>query len=334
MKALANRHVLLLCPSFFGYEIEIKKTLETLGATVYAFDERPENDFLTKALIRLNQRRFIAGKIQRYYRDILTKIAQQPIDTIFLINPEAIDKEKLLLLKKQFPQAQVLIYVWDAIANKPNAKTLLPLADRCFSFDSRDAEQYEGVRFLPLFYIKAYEEMAKREARRSYDISFIGTIHSDRYHIVKAIQEQALAQGRQVFSYFYCPNLMVFLYRKYVTRELRGVDGKMISYQSLSQQQVLSIISQSKAVIDIEHPKQQGLTMRAIEMLGAKRKLIATNQVIKTYDFYHSDNILLIERDNPKVNFNFVDGDYRPIDSVTYRKYTLQNWVSRIFDVA
>lgn len=333
MKTLENRHVLLLCPSFFGYEIEIKKTIEALGASVYAFDERPKNDFLTKALIRLNQRRLIAGKIKRYYEDILQQTAEQPIDTILLVNPEAIDEEKLLLFKQQFPQAQVLIYVWDAIANKPNTKALLPLADRCFSFDKRDAEQFEVMQFLPLFYIKAYEEIAQTDTPCEYDISFIGTIHSDRYRIVKSIQAQAEAQGKTVFSYFYCPSRLVFWYRKYITKELHGVDGTAISYQPLKQQQVLEIISKSRSVIDVEHPKQQGLTMRAIEMLGAKRKLIATNKAIQDYDFYHVDNILVVERENPQVDLTFLDGEYQMPSSNIYKQYALQSWVSRIFTV-
>lgn len=334
MTILENRHVLLLCPSFFGYEIEIKNMIEALGAKVYAFDERPQNDFLTKALIRLNQRQLIAGRIQRYYEAILQQTEGKPIDTILLIAPEAIDELKLSLFKQNFPQAQVLIYVWDAIENKPNTKALLPLADICFSFDKRDAEQFETMQFMPLFYIKAYEGVAQNEMPREYDISFIGTIHSDRYRIVKNIQAQAEEQGLKVFSYFYCPSPLVFWYHKYFTKELKDVDGKAISYQPLRQQQVLEIIAKSKAIIDVEHSNQQGLTMRVIEMLGAKRKLIATNKAIQQYDFYRADNIQVVERDNPQVDFTFLDSDYQVLPINIYKKYALQNWISRIFSVA
>ena len=67
---LSGKTVLLLAPKFFGYELEIKKELENLGARVIYFDERPKNDFFTKVFIRLNLKYFISKKIKEYYQDI------------------------------------------------------------------------------------------------------------------------------------------------------------------------------------------------------------------------------------------------------------------------
>ena len=40
------------------------------------------------------------------------------------------------------------------------------------------------------------------------------------------------------------------------------------------------------AVLDIEHPKQVGLTMRTFEVLASGRKLITTNRSIINHEFY------------------------------------------------
>ncbi len=45
MQELQGKTVLLLAPKFFGYELEIKKELENLGAKVLYFDERPKMIF-------------------------------------------------------------------------------------------------------------------------------------------------------------------------------------------------------------------------------------------------------------------------------------------------
>lgn len=61
----------VLAPKFFGYEIEIKKELENLGARVIYFDERPKNDFFTKVFIRLNLKKLIKNDIEKYFRNII-----------------------------------------------------------------------------------------------------------------------------------------------------------------------------------------------------------------------------------------------------------------------
>lgn len=335
MSQLTNKHILFLCPNFFGYEIDIKKTMELLGAHVYAFDDRPKNDVFTKALIRLNRRRLIAKKIDDYYSEILKKVSDFPIDAIFLVNPETIDKQKLSNFKEAFPGARVLIYLWDSIENKPSVKALLPLANHCFSFDNRDVSYYKNMSFLPLFYVSDYGELVLSDAGKheGCDVSFIGTIHSDRYKIIREIQRQVEADGRIMFSYFYCPSRMVFLYRKYVTRELAEVDGRQVRYQPLSRRDVLGIIAKSKAVIDIEHIQQRGLTMRTIEMLGAQKKLITTNSSICDYDFYVSGNVHIIDRNHPLVQLDFLDGQYSALPKPLYFKYSLRNWVCQIFSL-
>ncbi len=78
------------------------------------------------------------------------------------------------------------------------------------------------------------------------------------------------------------------------------------SFTSLSQEETLDIISQSKVVVDIEHPGQVGLTMRTLEMLGCQKKLITTNKSVREYDFYNEDNILVVERNNIKLNKSFL----------------------------
>ena len=59
----------------------------------------------------------------------------------------------------------------------------------------------------------------------------------------------------------------------------------------MSQEEIISLISKSKAILDINHPSQVGLTMRTFETLGANKKLITTNENIKIYDFFDKENI-------------------------------------------
>ena len=65
---------------------------------------------------------------------------------------------------------------------------------------------------------------------------------------------------------------------------------------------MMDIIKNFKTIIDIERPLQKGLTMRTIEMLGKNKKIITTN------------NIFIIDRNNPIIDEIFLNKEYQEID--------------------
>ena len=89
-------------------------------------------------------------------------------------------------------------------------------------------------------------------------------------------------------------------------------------------------MNQSKAVLDIQFSSQIGLTMRSIECIGMGVKLITTNTSIRKYDFYNENNILIIDRENPIIDWDFLDKQYEEIEEKIYEKYSLKNWIDVI----
>ena len=290
MANLNEKKVLLIASKLFNYEKEIHSELENQGFEVTRYDQRPSNNFLTKALIRLNIKLLIQKKIDNYYEQILQETVNIEYNYIFLISPEAINTQILQKIKDKNPKAKVFIYMWDSIKNKKQALSLLPLADKFFTFDSTDIEIDSKIEFLPLFYINDYATIPQQK-EYLYDIAFIGTIHSDRYRIVKEIEKVAIENDLSLYTYFYSPSRLLFWIKKLFTKDFRFIQESDISYLPLNKKDILKVIKDTKVMIDIEHPSQNGLTMRSIEMLGAKRKLITTNVNIKDYNFYNSNNI-------------------------------------------
>ena len=84
-KPLSGKRILFFAPKFFGYEVAIANKLQELGANVMQFDERPKNNFLTKALIRID-RNIIKRTITQYYKNILGQTQQQQFDFVFVVN--------------------------------------------------------------------------------------------------------------------------------------------------------------------------------------------------------------------------------------------------------
>ena len=328
---LSGKTVLLLAPKFFGYELEIKKELENLGAKVIYFDERPKNDFFTKVFIRLNLKSFISKKIDDYYKNIIQEIKDESIDYLFLVDVETVPLkfiEKTILMN---PKLKVLTYFWDSVKNRKKSLEYLAYSNKFFSFDLKDAEADIRIEFLPLFYIDDYKNIANIENELVYDISFIGTVHSDRYKIIKKIEEQAKELNLKTYFYFYSPSKILFFFQKLFKKDFKFINWEDVSFKSLSKSDVINIIEKSKCIIDIQHPLQTGLTMRTIEMFGAKKKLFTTNKDIENYDFYNRSNIFIINRNEPKLDFDFFKKDYEEIDKTIYEKYSLNSWLKIIF---
>jgi hypothetical protein len=103
--------------------------------------------------------------------------------------------------------------------------------------------------------------------------------------------------------------------------------------QALKKADVLQMIAQSRAILDIQHPGQTGLTMRTIEMLGARKKLITTNPLVRGYEFFRPENILVIDRGDPVIDPGFLGVPYVELPEDLYERYSLDGWIREVFSV-
>jgi hypothetical protein len=323
---LEGKRILYISPKFFNYENKIKEELENLGAIVDFFDDRPANDFITKVLIRLKLKYMMNKKINKYYLDISNFIKSKSYDYVFIISPETLSYKELEMIKEIQPKAKYLLYMWDSFKNK-NSFNTIGLFDKVFSFDSRDATEYT-LTFLPLFYINEYTQLSLSDYE--YDLTFIATAHSDRYIIAKQILEKL--QKYRIYYYFYLPSKIIFYVRKYLIKKYKYEGIEDFSFLPLEHAEIIDIFKKSMSILDINHPKQFGLTMRTFECLGAKKKLITTNENIKNYDFYNENNILVIDRDNIDINESFFKSPYTELNLEIYEKYSITQWLKTIFN--
>ena len=326
----SSKTILFVSPSFFGYERAIEKRLKELGANVYFYDDRPSNGFWGKGLLRAHKKLY-AFKIERYYKTIEYEIDRiQSLDYVFLLSPEALPLSLLDKIVKKHNQVKVHLYMWDSIQNKIGTKKYLPYCNRILTFDPNDKKYNNKIEFLPLFYLNEYADIPQRNIY-DYDMSFIGTAHSDRFLLTNIIRQQIEEMGGSVYTYFYLHSKKLFLYRKITDSNFSSTKASDFQYKALTCEDTINIISKSKAVLDIHHPKQSGLTMRTLEILGSRRKLITTNAEVAKYDFYNPQNILIIDRESPKIPIEFLNSPYVSIDENIYRKYSLDGWLDAIF---
>lgn len=326
---LNNKRVLFFYLSTFNYEVEIQKAMEREGALVDSFNERPSNNLFVHIMVRIN-RNLIDKMIVKYYKDIIKRTRDNKYDYIFFIKGESISPAIINELRAAHPEAQIVMYYWDSIANNRNSKSMLGSFDKVLTFDKNDSQEL-GMDFLPLFYIPQYAEIAKKHVATEYDLMFAGTTHSDRYQFVTGIANQIKLAGGKCFLWFYFPSIILYYKMKLENPEFRKANKKEFSFKPMPREKLLDYYTKARIQIDIQHPKQIGLTMRTIETLGAKKKLITTNKDIVNYDFYRPENILVVDRSNPKITKEFIETDWTDIPDNIYNKYSISSWLNTIF---
>jgi hypothetical protein len=324
-----GKSILLISPSFFGYDQAVVDKLTQMGADVVWFDDRPSNGLVDKSLIRINKQ-LLASRTAKYYAKISQDISRKSFDIIFLLNPEALPVSFLQTCKSLWKNALYVMYMWDSIKNRKHTLEFVPFCDRIFTFDVNDSQEH-GFLFKPLFFIDEYTSIRHSSSLIHYDICFMGTLHSDRYAIAKKIREWCDQNHLKSFFYFFMQSRVLYYYDKLKIGSVIA-PREEVSFTKLNTANLTDILASSKVVLDIQHPKQTGLTMRTLEVIGAGKKLITTNSSIKEYDFYQPENISIVDRQNPMqdLNLSFFDDVAKPISENIVESYSIGAWLSTV----
>ncbi|HEL2460695.1 hypothetical protein ACS6YI_01640 [Streptococcus suis] len=316
-----------------GYSKGMKEKMEDMGAEVIHINDKPKDTFLGKALGRLGLG-FYENIINDYYAAELSKIREKNFDYILVIRGEYTPKDSLERMRSYFPTAKMVLYMWDSLVNNKFIRAKWEYYDKVYTFDRIDYLNHkESIDFLPLFYYEDYLPKDTGVTEYKYDMSFIGTGHEDRVKIVKALTHQLENKQRNVFSYFFIPHKLVYYLNKIKNPYFKYVRMEDVEFKQLPFEKLYEIYSQSKCVVDIESSKQNGLTMRTIEMIGLEKKLITTNKDIVHYDFFNPDNIMILDRKDPVIDLEFIDKPYIPLDEKIRTKYSLHDWILNVLEI-
>ena len=83
----------------------------------------------------------------------------------------------------------------------------------------------------------------------------------------------------------------------------------------------------SKAVLDIVQDGQVGLTIRTMETICYRKKLITNNTDVINYDFYNPDNIFVIGKDDINDLNEFINRPFIDIPDEILIRYNFCDWV-------
>ena len=325
------KKILFIAPTFFGYYKEIIKVLEKNYEIDY-IEDIPNSSNIYKAVSRV-KRNWTKFLVKRYFGEkIEPLILEKKYDYVFVIIgmtfslfPEMIEKMRKIQNKAKF-----IMYQWDGEKNISFVNDIHKYFDDIYTFDRIDAVENNLYKFLPLFYINKYKEVGKKQRNSyKYDVSYIGTAHPQKIKLINEIAEKIKKIYPLQYIYHYIPSKIKYYYHKILNEEYKNIKFKNLKTKKVSFDKAMEIFEESKCILDAPQKGQNGLTIRTIECLGAKRKLITTNKDIINYDFYCPENIYVYDG-NFDFNSVFFKTDYQEINLNIYEKYSLDNWINEI----
>ena len=322
---LKNCNVLFVSPAFFSYEKEIAEFMRKLGADVDFMPDRPFDSPFMTAVTRV-MTGGISKLANRVYRSYLNDFGRSHYDVIFIISGQSVSHEILCQLRSDYPKAKMLLYMFDSFKNRKSQLANLSVFDECFTFDPVDSKEH-GIKLRPLFFSSGFE--ASPNSNFDYHLSFVGTIHTDRYKVLSSIVSQ-MSEDFNVYTYYFLQSQWVFYLYKLINKNFKSATIDQMQFEQLSREKVQKIFRSSLTIVDVEHANQSGLTMRTIESIGASKKLITTNPSVASYDFYNDNNICIVDRESPKVPNSFFQTTYETIPKDVYNKYKMSSWLDEL----
>lgn len=326
MNDLKGKRILLLYAKFFNYDKIVTEKLREMGAIVDLYDARAELSTIEKAILKI-YKGFFHKKLRKFHKLIQEENSNKQYDYIF--TNSYLPRETVIGYKKMFPSAKLILYLDDSVRNTNNVEYTFDCYDSVKSFDRSDSIKF-NIGLQPLFFEDSYNQTSIVE--KQYDLCFIGTIHSDRLKVISKIDEICKKRDIKFFHYCYLQSNFIYYYYWLTKKEFRKYPKSFFTFDQIASKDVAAIVKRSTAIIDIQHPLQTGLTMRTIETIGARKKIVTTNPDIKYYDICDS-NVCIIDRENPIIPNDFLTSPYKDLNENIMNKYSLLGWIQSIFEI-
>lgn len=321
-----RKHCLLICPKFYGYEVLILEELKKYFEDVDVIYENREWVSLWHRFVYVYASSRKNKVLDKFYIDTINKISTD-VDTVLIIRGSSLSITVMEYLKKMYREScQYIMYQWDGVKNNHEILNIVNLFDDIYTFDIEDSIKY-GWRYRPLFFDS--EKVEKRT--KDINIAYLCSLHSQRAQVLEKLKVYCNENNLSLYSNMYCNKLLYFKW-KYIGKkpEYRGTNNKDVSFKSLSLEETYKIYSRSRIIVDYTHPNQTGFTMRTIEALGNRCKLVTNNQLIKSADFYNPHNVYVYEGTNVEIPLKFINSEYEDVNKKIYNYYSLNGWINTL----
>lgn len=327
-----DKNILFSVDGILGYKENVEKILKEKFINVEYIEEFPlkkDRSLYFKILRELYKKNFFKDYYKKYFSNyqncLLNKFKDNYFDYFFVVAGKNFSVEFIHKLKEKHKKMKCILFLWDKL-EYTDLKKIVKEFDYIFSFEKEDCIKY-GFIFRTSFYLEKVENDIKKFADRKYDLFYIGALRDKkRYNIIKEIYDYGKKNGLNFYLKLYV--------NKNNEKDLpRDYEKNIVIKRKISYQENLDIVKDSKAILDINHLKQLGLSLRNFEAIGNETKIITFNETIKEYDFYDKQNIYYLKgiKEICSIPKDFFLHEYKKIPEEIKKQYTVEGFIDEIF---
>ena len=313
-----KKKIVIVGPPSFGYLTKINEALTSFSgieSTIVLIDKSSfKYKNLLHRLLNSLSKIFLNKNLKKEYLnsfliDSIKKLGHQ--DVIFMIRPDLLSPKTLNFLKTQTQSLTAFYY--DSTRRFPKKIDIINYFDTVYSYDKLDVETY-NLKFLTNYIFDERENVNFEQL--FFNISTFDYRYQSMEELANYIDEKKWSKEILIYG----------------SNGLKS-DSLTLIHEQIPVDVVADKINRSKIIIEIQRKEQIGLSFRVFEALGQRKKLITTNTDIVNYDFYHPQNILVIDEAAINIPEDFVNSPYIPISDKVLDKYRLRNWTKKLFDL-
>lgn len=171
-----------------------------------------------------------------------------------------------------------------------------------YTFDKKDAKEF-GLCYISQIY-PIFKHLEENAVEPRSDFYFLGC-DKQRAPILEEL--------KNMLANYKCDFRVVKAPKDYITYK-ENIDN----------------VKQTRCVVDIVQADQIGLTLRPLEALTFRKKLITNNREIINYEFYNHKNIFVLGVDPVSGLESFMAQPYVDIPKDVLMKYDVNRWVETL----
>ena len=319
----SKKKVLFITIHFREYIYRIAESISReVNADVDIFYSDYQVGWLHRIIGKVLGKKAVQKCNQQAQKRMLKRKFNELYDYIFVLVGRGINCTALNDFIRRQKLSKKILYLWDDVMRVDEFEEIKDGFDDIVSFDRVDCEKY-GLRFLPLFFC---DEFRYKNEKKDIDFSCVGELHTYRSQLLSQIQQQFPTERfhwSALLSTTCFNKIKLFLSGKKLY--------PFIKAKRLPMAETADISKRSKIVIDMPYPSQKGLSIRTLESIASRAKIITTNRDIVNYDFYNNNNIFLIDINNAIITSEFINCPFIPLNDDVLEKYSLSSWVHNLF---
>lgn len=198
------------------------------------------------------------------------------------------------------------IWLWNHKGNNKDFANSLPVIQKhhfqVITYDELDAGKYGFGWHTQFFNIKPFQKAASlQKSQFLYDFFFVGYIKNRKEEIEKI---------HSMLSSFVC---------------------KIVTVQSAADYipytKYMEIALHSRCLVEIVHTGDPFCTLRPLEALSIRRKLLTNNPEVRNYSFYRAQNIFILGQDDINHLSDFLHTPFEQLPSDVVDSYDVNSWV-------